>query len=340
MLHRILALSLLLVACGGIDDADDDGPLGGSLTLEGTVVDFQTNAAVTGAVSVTASGLVPAPTVIAQGAEFTIEGIPENSAFQILAAAPPTHRATFTSVIELTRVNVMGVKAPIIAESFLASLATAFDVTPSAATGIVLVALVDTAGNPRAGLSKGELVIPGANGPHFLDENMMPAPNANSSTASGWAVFFEVPAGVAAIAQPANKTIAMATSPINPGTVTLATAVISDGPPNLPTNVSFSATVRPIFATRGCEACHSGNGPGKDLGNLTLDGGTPKIYSEVVTERPNARVNVAMPALSRMLTMPSRETPADNHPNITFASAQDPDYIKILVWITEGARDN
>jgi mono/diheme cytochrome c family protein len=180
-------------------------------------------------------------------------------------------------------------------------------------------------------------------GPFFLDTNMMPAPTANASTASGWALYFDVPSGQAAITQAANATvtITMAVSPINPATVTLATAVVKDGaPPALPTNVSFAQTVVPIFSARGCVACHSGNGAGKDIGGLQLNGGNEKIYSELVTERLNTRVIAATPATSLVLTMPSRETPPDNHPNITFASAQDPDYVKILVWITEGAKNN
>lgn len=38
--------------------------------------------------------------------------------------------------------------------------------------------------------------------------------------------------------------------------------------------------------------------------------------------------------------MPSAEDPPDGHPNITFASPLDPDYLTILVWIREGAKDN
>src|SRR5690348_9048496 len=64
-----------------------------------------------------------------------------------------------------------------------------------------------------------------------------------------------------------------------------AAAASPDAAP-LPTNVSFSTQIMPIFDARGCVACHSGNGPGKDLGGLQLDGGTPKVYSELVVENP------------------------------------------------------
>jgi hypothetical protein len=107
----------------------------------------------------------------------------------------------------------------------------------------------------------------------------------------------------------------------------------------LPTNVSFATQIVPLFETRGCVACHSGNGPGKDLGGLQLDGGIPKIYSELVQESP-LRVQVAMPEKSLVLTMPSAENPPDAHPVVAFASASDPDYLRLLVWIREGAKNN
>ena len=104
-------------------------------------------------------------------------------------------------------------------------------------------------------------------------------------------------------------------------------------------NVSFSQQIVPIFDNRGCVACHSGNGPGKDLGGLQLDGGVPKVYSELTVENP-LRVQVATPEKSLVLTMPSAENPPDAHPNVTFTGPTDPDYETILVWIREGAKNN
>lgn len=346
MLARTKATSLallLLVACGGDDGGGTDGPLGGSLTVTGDVIDFETNVAITSAASVTTSGLLPAPQVTTQGASFTITGIPENSAFQVLAAAPPTHRATFSAAIIVTDSDVDGVQAPAVSEDFLSRLATGFGVTPTAARGVLFIRLVDGANMPVAGVAGSNLVVAGgASGPHFLDANLAPLPSATQSTASGWAVFFEVPVGVVELGQAANATVSldMAVSPINAGAVTITSATVASGPLVLPTNVSFSNQVFPIFAARGCVACHSGGGPGKDLGGLHLDGGANLAYRELVEERPNTRVKTQMPEQSLVLTYPSREDPPDRHPNITFASAADPDYLKILVWIREGARNN
>ena len=321
----------------------DDEPIGGSRTVEGTVIDFENGQPIDGAASVSVSGLVPEPIIESQGATFTIKGVPENSAFQVLAAAPPTHRATFSPAVVITTQDVAGVHAPVTSETYLSSLAATFAVTPTAAKGILFVRLVDAAGAPRAGVAAGELVVgDGAVGPFFLDANLAAAKNANASSTSGYAVFFEVSPGVVTLGQAANATVTieMALSPVVAGNVTLADGKVTDGAPALPTNVSFAQQIVPIFEARGCVACHSGNGPGKDLGGLQLSGGNEKIFSELVTERPMVRVNLTTPEASLVLTRPSREDPPDIHPNVTFASLQDPDYLKLLVWIREGAKNN
>jgi hypothetical protein len=346
MLARcVISAAIVLVACnfnlsGG--GSGDSAPLGGSLTVSGKVVDFQTGAALAGAASVTTSGLVPPPKVASQGAEFLIEGVPANSVFQILGSAPPTHRATFSQAVIVTTSDLDNVTAPSVSEPFLASLATAFAVTPSAGKGILFVHLLDSAGKPRAGVAASNFTITGAKGPYFLDPNLMPAPAPTMSSSSGWAVFFEVPVGIVSIGQPATATVTldMAASPLNAGAVTIADAKVTDGTLVLPINVSFANQIVPIFQVRGCVACHTGGGIGKSLGDLTLDGPSSKIWGELVTERPNTRVRVTSPETSLVLTMPSAESPPDGHPNVTFTGPRDPDYLKLLVWIREGANEN
>ncbi|MBA3463634.1 MAG: hypothetical protein H0T46_26995 [Deltaproteobacteria bacterium] len=339
-LHTLFAGVLVIVGC---DFEDSSGPVGGALTVSGRVVDFKTGAPLDGATSVTTSGLVPAPKVITEGSDFTITQVPENSAFQVLAAAPPTHRATFSSTVEVTRSDLDGIMTPVVSEALLAQLSAAFAVTPTAAKGVLFVRLTDPAtGQPKAGIPASSLVINGAMPARFLDANLAAAPGATASSASGWAVFFEVPAGTAAFTQSATATytLDMATSAINAGVVTIADARVANGGLVLPTNVSFATTVYPIFANRGCVACHSGGGVGMELGGLKLDSSPNAAYKELLLEKPNTRVQLGNPEASTVLRYPSKEEPPDRHPNITFASAVDPDYLKILVWIREGARDN
>ncbi len=145
-------------------------------------------------------------------------------------------------------------------------------------------------------------------------------------------MFFEVPTGVV--------TLDMASAPVLPGSVTLTAATVTDGAPVLPTSVSYAASIYPLFAARGCVACHTGGGAGKDLGGVFLDGGAHLADRGLVEERPGTRVNLGSPEASFVLTLPSREDPPDRHPNITFASPSDPDDVKLLVWIREGALDH
>ena len=346
MTYRVAPIALaFLFTAACTTDAPDDGVLGGSLRVTGTVTDFQTGTAIAGAASVSTTALDPTPKITVEGATFTIDGIPENSAFQVLASVPTTHRATYSQLIEVVSDDVDDIQVKTVSEQFLASLATGFGVTPSAAKGVLLLHLVDAAGTAKAGVAASDIVLAGAAGasaPKFLDANMSPAPTAMTSSASGWAVVFEVPSGIVALGTPATATatLEMASSPVAAGAVTIAEVKVTDGAPTtLPTNVSFTQSVFPIFSKRGCVACHSGGGPGKDLGGLMLDGGANLAYKELTQENP-ARANPQMPEKSLVLTMPSAESPSDGHPNVTFTGPQDPDYIKILVWLREGAKLN
>jgi len=340
-----LTLGLALAVSAACSSNDSSDVLGGSLTVTGTVHDFQSGAAVMGTATVSTTALLPAPKITVEGAAFTLDGVPEFSAFQILASVPSTHRSTYSQSIEVISDDLDGIEVKTVSEQFISSLATGFGVTPTAAKGILLLHLVDGAGMPKAGVAASNLVLAnamGAIGPKFLDANMMPVMNGTSSTASGWAVFFEVPPGVISLGQAATATVTleMATSPVGNGTVTIADVKVTDGAPApLPTNVSFAQTVVPIFSSRGCVGCHSGGGPGKDLGGLMLDTGSNPVYRELTQENP-LRANVTSPEKSLVLTMPSAESPSDAHPNVTFTGPQDPDYIKILVWIREGAKQN
>jgi len=342
-MHSGLFIALWLAGCG--TDSAKYEPIGGALTVSGRVVDFKTGSDVTGAVTVSAAGLDPLPVISVQGAAFTMTDVPDNSAFQIIASAPPAYRATYSPTTVIATSDLGGVQALSVAESYLGTLASGFGITPSGGNGIVLLHLVNSVGAAQAGVSGSNLVLAGASGasgPHFLDANMSPS-TATSSSASGWVVFFEVPAGAMSLGQAANATVTlqMATSPVAAATVTIADVVVTNGaPPPLPTNVSFSNQVVPIFTNRGCSQCHSGGGIGKNLGNLALDGGVNHVYMQLTDPAYPARVNLAMPEKSKVLTMPSYENPPDAHPNVTFTGPQDPDYLKILVWIREGAKSN
>jgi hypothetical protein len=346
-MQRLWMTSLAMVAAGaGCFFSGDNAPepVGGALSVGGTLVDFVTGAPLEAEATVSTSGLEVAPTIKVTGATVAVINVPENSAFQLLATAPPLYRATFGPAVTVGTEDVADLKVPVVSEAFITAVATAFAATPTAARGILLARLVGADGNPKAGVAASNLLLSGGTAvspPKFLDATLKASPTATVSSTSGWVVFFEVAPGVVSLSQAAtaNVTLDMAVSPVNPASVTIAEIKVTDGPPPKISNVSFATQVLPIFAARGCVACHSGNGPGKDLGGLTLNAGATKVYKELVVENP-ARVRPGMPETSLLLTMPSRESPPDRHPNVTFASATDPDFQKIYVWIKEGAKEN
>jgi hypothetical protein len=339
MLARcVIAAALVWTGCN-FDSSPSDPGDASPATVRGQVVDFQTAAPVT-VTDLTISELSPLPVIDRQGASFTLTGVAPNSAFGVLAVADG-HRSTLSQVVVTTE-DLDDIKLPVVGESFLTSLASAFGVTPSPGKGVLLLHLIDATGKSRAGVAAVDFTIAGTAGPRFLDAAMMPAAAATASSTSGWVVFFDVPPGVVGLSQAisAATTIDMPTLPVAANVVTIADGKVSDGAPVLPSHVAFGAQIVPIFTARGCVACHSANGAGKQQGNLTLNGGANPVYRELVTERPGIRVNLAMPEKSLVLTMPSREVPPDGHPTVVFTGPRDPDYLKLLVWIREGALQN
>lgn len=363
----LVALMVSLAACGGDEDGATNptggGGMGGTsgtggagglpdvqdIQVSGTVVDFGTGAPVAGSATLSTVGLTPPPTVSVTGADFTITAVPPHSVFHLLAGAPPEYRSTYSRAVEVTTADVSGVQAQVVSEAWLADAQTAFGVSPAAGTGIVIARAVDQAGAPRAGIPASAFLLNNGAPPapaRFLADDLSAAPAETQTGASGYLVFYDVPAGLVAFAAAMNSgfTIAGAASPAAANTVTLIELTVTDGGPVLPVGVSFSNDVMPIFESRGCVFCHSSNNPGNDLGNLSVNGGANAVHRELTEEvsptYSKTRVDFDMPEQSLILTMPSVEPVPDAHPNITFASAADPDYLTILAWITEGAMQN
>lgn len=321
----------------------DGEAIDGAVRVEGRVVDLVTGQPVGGAATVTTSGLVPPPVISVEGSTFVIDGILDHSVFHVQAAVPPSHRAT-SSAIEVTTADRVDVAAPVVAEALLMQLADDFGVSPDTTRGVLLAQIVDGSGLPRSGIAAESFVIDsaGTRGPYFLNGAMAAAPGAMTTSASAWVVYFDIAPGIVGLraAPTANVTFDMPASPIGAGVVTVASVRTIDGAFVPPKDVSYLQQVFPIFARRGCVACHAeGNGPGRERGNLTLNNDPNNVYRELTIERAG-RVVVAAPDTSMLLTLPSREEPPDRHPNVTFTSALDPDYQLIRAWIAEGALRN
>lgn len=351
-LFILVATAGLLFACGDDGstggDGDGDGDPIPDFVVTGSVVDFETGDPLDSGTVTVDDSLRPPPTVTATGADFEIQPIPPFSVFHILASSPPTHRATYNRVV-VDDADVTDVRAEVLSETYVTTLTTEFGVDPAAGTGILIAQLLDENGDPLAGVPGTAFVVnnaPPVAGPFFLDDQRQPDPQANATSASGYAVFFDLEPGLVVVEAAAGSgvTMEMAVAPAESNAATVAAIDVTEGELMIPTGVSFANDVVPIFESRGCSICHSGNGIGRDLGNLTLDASPNLIYSEVAEElspvRGILRIDAEEPANSLLLTFPSAEDPPDSHPNVTFASGADPDYLTILGWITDGAPDN
>ena len=319
-----------------------------ALNVSGTLLELDTQKPLASSITMATAALVPTPDVSISGSTFKLSNVPPFSTFYLIAGSPPDHALTYNSPTSITDADVSGVNAYVVSDAYLTKLRMGFGVTAMSGTSTLFVRAVDDKGAALTGIggSALQLGVMGAKGPFFVDAMMQPVANATATSASGWMVYFNVPAGTIKLAAGSGYTLQAADTPTAADAVSLVQALITKGtaPTPPPSNVSFQTTVMPIFINRGCYNCHSGNGDGRRLGDLVLDGAPMKVWTALVqTVSPNfgvTRVNLAVPEKSLVLTMPSFETPPDPHPTVVFTSSSDPDYVKILTWIKEGAKFN
>ncbi|MEM7675247.1 MAG: hypothetical protein AAF449_04490 [Myxococcota bacterium] len=114
-------------------------------------------------------------------------------------------------------------------------------------------------------------------------------------------------------------------------------------PPPPPVDVDFATQVYPYFLPvaqggLGCQGCHTNQGGEAPAGGLNLYGGPAAAFQGLNPAQYPARVNVANPGQSRLLTKPLFEpNGVQDHPIFAFLSDQDPAYATIYSWIAAGA---
>jgi hypothetical protein len=323
------------------------------LQVSGQILDFESGKPISGAATMSTAQLSPPPAVSMSGADFTIAAVPPFSTFYVIAGSPPNYAMTYNAPTVLTDKPLDNVAEHSVAEAYLAQLRSGFGINAQSGTATVLVHVIDGNGRALAGLAGAALVPSGAGlkGPYFLDASLQPAPMAKTTSASGWLVYFDVVPGTLTFGAGSGYLVIAADTPTAADAVSLVEATVMTAPvppPNMPPppapTISFQQSVLPIFINRGCYNCHSGNGPGRRLGGLVLDGGSMKIWTALVQDlSPNfntTRVDLQDPPKSLVLIMPSYANPPDGHPVVVFTSVNDPDYQTILDWIEQGAQFN
>jgi len=185
-----------------------------ALEVKGQVVDFLTQQPLTGAMTMATAALVPAPNVSVNAPDFTIEGVPPYSSFFLIAGSPPDHRLTYNPPTDVVADNLADVTAYSVADSYLTTVRNAAATQPKAGTATVFVHAVDGSGKALAGVPGAAITLGGAAGaPVYLDATLLPQANATATSASGWLVYFDVPAGTVTFGGGAGWTVKAADTP-------------------------------------------------------------------------------------------------------------------------------
>ncbi len=319
----------------------------GQPAVSGITADWKTGQAVAG-VSVRSVGILPElNTVSGEDGRFVLEGLPVNG-FVLLELSRTGYETTLSPPILVEESDVTDVRAPIVAAAHAGAILSGYGIVMTSGRGVVAGRLLRTDGTGMPGVSSVALSIAQFDGPHFLDASGdPPAADILATSSSGAYVFANTAAGGVTVTASAAglqffdlPTIAIAGvwtiadlhdttgNPAPVGTPPSPTPVSTPGPQ------SFELDIDPIFQFRGCDVdgCHAGAAA---AGGLRLRGTTSSIYSNVFP-----RINPFDPPASLLLAKPLFEqTPNHGGGNI-FLSTADPDYQKILRWITDGAPNN
>lgn len=307
------------------------------LTLSGTAVDFLTGDAVEiGSVEV----LGPTNAEVSiDGSRFEVSNVLAFSVVHLLISAPG-YASTISEGVVIEEDDAE-LTAVVVERGYAEDLALTYGV--DAGSTLALVQALDENNVPREGLSGTVFGAVGAQ-PRFLDEFLDADPGRIETTGPSWLAFYGVPTGVLDLTAVVAPFVVRAPgAPIRSDTVTIIRAVVTEEELELPRGLSWKYEVFPILSARGCLQCHRKNEEGAVVGNLDLDKSNEAHTALVFESSPvtgGPRVNLNNPMRSLVLTKPSLESPSDGHPNATFASPLDEDYLRVLGWITDGAPRN
>ncbi len=335
-----LLVCIVAAACTG-------GGKGGSSTvrISGAVRDWRSGAAIPNA-SLRTVGILPQRTGESiEDGTFVLEDIPING-YVILDVSAVGYRRTIAPAILVEEANLADVVVLALADVDATAMRSGFGVTTSSGRGTILGRTYAPSGSGIPGVAAIQVlpVSVVSTGPFFLDAANDPAPGALATTSSGGFVFFNVSTGDVAVEASAPGLVFEPTASFISDSVWSIVNIPGDGPgvggsptptpTGTPGPQSFSNDIHPIFQARGCNGsgCHK---TGNAAAGFRLDQQPSQIYPNVA-----ARCNTADPAASLLLIKPLFEATPNHGGGNIFLTTSDPDYQKILRWITDGAPNN
>jgi hypothetical protein len=338
-----------------------DAPPAATIDVSGKTMDYFTALAMPSA-TYTTDGMTPAMsgTSGADGS-FTLANVPPASSFYVLVSGDAAnYYPTRNDAVTVTDKSVMTNLYAVTMNDMKRQYSTV-GLTRTTGTGMSIITLVRNNGTPLEGVKPTDITLTdaagkpvvGFQGPYFFGPNgdiMTIATLAVSTAYNGSArtAILDLPPGsyTLNVSYPnAAGTIMTMTVPIMSAadSVTLLSTAHAVAPGagtggGGATPLSFATDVYPMLQRaalggQGCANCHNATAL---AGGLAYDGPAATVYSKIMAT-PNVVV-VATPATSMLLSMPLYETPPDLHPNATWLTNLDPAYVKIMKWISQGAK--
>jgi hypothetical protein len=342
-------------------DPDAGPPPVQALNVNGAVSDYWngvlgTVIPVEGA-SVSTEGIDPQiTTTTGTAGAYVLDNVPVGSVFYTSLTAPANFRATRTEPITVVDQSLTQDLYMVSDADADRQFVSAGNIIPDPLTGAFIVDMYRNNGDPFVGLNPADLELLDAlgqpviaMGPYFfgLGGDMLTnadVPQSLLALGKARVGYLNVPPGTYTFrinyldGQGLPALIDTMVTVSGPESFTLARTMNGGGGGGGANNgaYDFMSDVYPILMTGaeggvGCKNCHRAGG----LAALLPFDGTPANTHALVIADPTI-VDLINPIDSLLLTKPLYEDPP-NHPNATFASIDDPNYVIIMTWITQGA---
>lgn len=341
-----LALLLALAGLTGIASCSGSGSKDPKPTvhLSGIVADWRSGDPIANAL-VETIGISPVQTALTvSDGSFDLAAIPING-FVLLSVAAVGHVQTISPAVLVGEDNLEDVVAEALSSADATAFESGYNVTTSAGRGVILGRAEGPAGAGIAGVATLEISPASVSfdGPYFLGPGAVPAVGSETSADGGF-VYFNVSSGDVGVQASAADLVFEPQATVVIADYWSLVNFVGDGPgvggsptptpAGTPGPQSFAADIVPIFTARGCtgSGCHR---PPTNGGGLRLNQSAAQIYPAVA-----ARCNTADPPNSLLLLKPLFEAAPNHTGGNIFLTNADPDYQKILRWITDGAPEN
>jgi len=295
---------------------------------------------------------------------YTLDQVPPGSLFYV-DTSRPNYRPTRNDAVTVADLDLSAQNLYVVSTADASRQYASLGMTPTLGTSILIGNLIRNNGTPLEGTPLADITLvddlgaPVGLGPYFfgeagdiVDNATLAVSTAYGTPAMARVAFLDVPPGTYTLKVNYTAGTGGGGGGGGGGGTTIRTYIVpflsgadsaelvstggqdDDGTPT--GNLTFTTNIYPMLQKAangglGCANCHTAGGLNP---NMQFDLPAADVYTSLMAAPGD--IVVATPADSLLLMKPLYETPP-NHPNATFASIADPNYITIMNWITAGA---